>query len=279
VAPFELRTFEHGGLTLSYEVHGSGPHTVVYLHGILLDSHSNRRLAADLAALGHRVILVDLPGHGRSDKPRHAAEHRMDAYAEHVVALLEEVATEPVVLGGMSLGADVSLQVAVRAPERLAALVLEMPVLEQATPGAALLFTPLLLATHYAAPVLRVVSGLARRLPREHLGALDQVLGALILEPEEMAAVLHGILVGPVAPTAAERRALTMPALVIGHRSDQLHPFGDAAKLAKQLPEGRLVEAGNLFELRLHPARLTAEIADFLGQVWAEQARSRRRSA
>jgi len=274
--PHQMRTFQSDSLTLSYEVHGSGDRTFVYLHGLLLDAAVNRRLAQDLAAGGNRVVLLDLPGHGASDKPRQAAAHRMDAYARHVVALLDELGVERAVVGGMSLGADVTLMTALAAPERLAGMVIEMPVLEQATPYAAMLFTPLLAATHYAAPLLGFVTDLARKVPRQRLGPLDQVFGVLTLEAEEIVAVLHGVLVGPVAPTADERAAITAPALVIGHRSDRLHPLGDASRLATQLPNARLVEARSIFELRVAPARLTAEIATFLDEVWAGEARARR---
>jgi len=273
--PHELCTFTDGDLTLSYEVYGSGDRPMVYLHGLLLDAATNRRLARDLANTGNRVVLLDLPGHGRSSKPRRAAAHRMDAYARHVVHLLDELGIERAVIGGLSLGADVSLQVAADAPERVQGLVLEMPVLESATPFASLLFTPFLLATHYAAPLLRTVSALARRVPRARLGPLDQFFGPLLLEPEEIVSVLHGILVGPVAPTAEERAQLTMPALVIGHRSDRLHPFGDAYRLAGQLPRGELLEARSIWELRVTPDRLTKKIAAFLDRVWADEAHGR----
>jgi len=274
--PHELCTFQDGDLTLSYEVYGSGDRPIVYLHGLLLDAAMNRRLARDLANAGNRVLLRDLPGHGKSSKPRRAAAHRMDAYAWHVVHLLDELGIERAVGGGLSLGADVSLQVAADAPERVQALVLEMPVLESATPFASLLFTPFLLATHYATPLLRTVAALARRVPREYLGPLDQFFGPLLLEPEEIVSVLHGILVGPVAPTAEERAQLAMPALVIGHRSDRLHPFGDAYRLAGQLPNGELLEARSIWELRVTPDRLTKKIAAFLDRVWADTAHGRR---
>jgi alpha-beta hydrolase superfamily lysophospholipase len=68
-APFEVGEFESGGLRLYYEIHGHGPRVLVYMHGILLDANLNRRLATDLAAKGNTVILLDLPGHGLSDKP------------------------------------------------------------------------------------------------------------------------------------------------------------------------------------------------------------------
>jgi pimeloyl-ACP methyl ester carboxylesterase len=277
--PHQLHTFLDGDLNLSYEVHGTGDRVLVYLHGLLLDAACNRRLAADLADAGNKVVLLDLPGHGRSDKPRRAADHRMDAYARRVIDLLDHLGVERAVIGGMSLGADVTLLTALAAPERVAAMVIEMPVLEEATPVAALLFTPLLGATHYAAPLLRRITAVARRVPRHRLGPLDQVFGALLLEPEEMVAVLHGVLVGPVAPSAEERARMEMPTVVVGHRADRLHPLGDASRLVKQLPNARLLEAHSIMELRLTPARLTEEIAGFLDEVWEAEAGGRRQTA
>ncbi|HVX23112.1 MAG TPA: alpha/beta fold hydrolase [Acidimicrobiales bacterium] len=269
--PHEVRRFRDGDLTMAYEVHGTGPRTLLYLHGLLLDAAVNRRLARDLAEHGNRVVLLDLPGHGASDRPRRAAVHRMDAYARRALHLLDELQVDRAVVGGMSLGADVALQLAELAPERLAGMVIEMPVLENATPFAALVFAPLLSLAYYAKPLLRATASLARRIPRHRLGWLDQVYGPLLLDPEELMSVIHGVLVGPVAPTADQRRAMTMPALVIGHGADRLHPLDDARMLARQLPNARLVEARSMFELRLAPTRITTEIVAFLDEVWAAE--------
>jgi pimeloyl-ACP methyl ester carboxylesterase len=266
--PFTVGRFEVEGLHLSYETHGTGPRVLVFLHGLLLDAQMNRRLADDLSERGFRVVLLDLPGHGRSDKPRHASAHRMDSYAHYVVALLDELGLDEAVVGGVSLGANVSLQVAVRAPERVRGLVIEMPVLEWAVPGAAMLFLPLLLGVHYAAPLVRAVAFGARRFPRTRIGALDSIVTTLTMEPDEAAAVLHGMLVGPITPTYEERHAIDAPALVLGHKVDFIHPFTDADHLARQLPHARLVEAHSIFELRVSPERLTRHIADFLEEVW-----------
>jgi pimeloyl-ACP methyl ester carboxylesterase len=261
-------SFEVEGLHIHYEDYGSGPNVLVFMHGILLDSQMNRRLAANLVTAGNRVILLDLPGHGLSDKPRHASAHRMDSYAHYVIALLDELGIEEAVIGGVSLGANVSLQVAAQAPERVRGLLVEMPVLEWAVPGAALVFLPMLLGVHYAAPLARAVAWLARRLPRTTIGPVDSVVGTLSLDPEETTAVLHGMLAGPITPTYEERHAIAAPALVIGHKIDFIHPFTDADHLARQLPRARLVEARSVIELRFAPERLTAHIAEFLDEVW-----------
>jgi pimeloyl-ACP methyl ester carboxylesterase len=193
----------------------------------------------------------------------------MDSYAWRVIRLLDELGVEKAAVGGVSLGADVTLQLALIAPGRLTGMVLEMPVLEQAVPAALVIFAPLLFATSYAAPVVRAFLRLGRRIPRERLGVIGAALGSLQLDPDDISAVLKGVVVGPVAPTVTERGAMTTPTLVIGHRSDRLHPLGDAAKLAEQLPNARFVVARSILELRLRPARLTGEIKRFLDDVWA----------
>jgi pimeloyl-ACP methyl ester carboxylesterase len=267
--PFTDGTFEVEGLTVHYEDYGSGANVLVFMHGILLDSQMNRRLASDLAATGNRVVLLDLPGHGQSDKPRHASAHRIDSYAHYVVALLDHLGIEEAVIGGVSLGANVSLQVAAQAPDRVRGLLIEMPVLEWAVPGAALVFLPMLLGVHYAAPLARAVAWLAKRIPRTLIGPVDSVVKTLTLDPEEATAVLHGMLAGPITPTYEERHAIAAPALVIGHKIDFIHPFTDADHLTRQLPLARLLEARSVIELRFAPERLTGQIAEFLDEVWS----------
>jgi pimeloyl-ACP methyl ester carboxylesterase len=272
---FDRRPFTEGwleveDLRLYYEVHGTGPRVVVFLHGLLLDAQMNRRLADDLAERGHRVILLDMPGHGRSAKPHQAWAHRIDSYAHYVVGLLDELGLDEAVVGGVSLGANVSLQVAVQTPKRVRGLLIEMPVLEWAVPATAVIFVPLLLGLHFAAPLARLLGKVARRIPRTRIGTLDSFVGAASSEPEEGVAVLHGMLVGPIAPTYDERHAIGAPALVIGHRVDIVHPFTDAKYLARQLPHARLLQARSVLELRATPKRLTDHIADFLDEVWSE---------
>jgi pimeloyl-ACP methyl ester carboxylesterase len=267
-----VETFEFEGARLSYEVFGSGPRSFVFLHGLLMDSQMNRELARSLAGQGHRVVLLDLLGHGASDKPAHASAYRMDVYGRQVVALLDHLGIDDAVIGGTSLGANVSLQVAVQAPERVRGLVFEMPVLEWAVPAAALLFTPLLLGVRMLRRPAGAFGRLMARVPRTGNDTLNSILSAASVPPEVVTAVLHGILTGPVCPTIEERRAIDAPALVIAHTRDVIHPFSDAENLADTLPNARLVPARSMLEMRIAPERLTGEIADFLDELERSQA-------
>jgi pimeloyl-ACP methyl ester carboxylesterase len=269
ISAFRTSSFTVGGRRLVYDEYGEGNRVVVYLHGLLIDSELNRGIAQSLAARGNRVILLDLVGHGRSDKPEHASAYRIDTYADQVFALADELRIERPVLGGMSLGANVSLFAASRQPDRVRGLVLEMPVLEWAVPPSALLFASLLLLLHYGRAPARWLTSLVRSIPPTPSALVNGLLHGAGLPPEAMAAILHGVLVGPVAPTYEERAAIDVPALVLAHRNDLIHPFDDAAKLAAELPHAQLVRARSPIELRLRPDRLTDVIATFVEELWA----------
>ncbi len=272
---YRTQSFVHQGHELVYDTYGEGERLIVYLHGLLLDADLNRGIAGALAEQGNRVVLLDLLGHGRSAKPTHASAYRIDSYANQVFALMDELHTRNAVLGGLSLGANVSLFAASQHPERVRALVLEMPVLEWAVPAAAMVFTPVVLAAHYGRSVLRLTSDLIGRVPRTPFGPLNSALHAASVPPEVLAAIMHGVLVGPVAPTLEERSHIAAPALILAHGNDLLHPFNDADNLAHQLPDAELLRAHSPLELRLRPQRLTGRIAEFLRDAW-EPARERR---
>ena len=100
----------------------------------------------------------------------------------------------------------------------------------------------------------------------------------LSAEPRETAAVLHGILAGPIAPPVDQRVAMDIPALVIGHKVDHVHPFHDAQQLARRLPQGQLIQASSMLELRVHPERLTGEINRHLDLAWGRPSDKARRA-
>lgn len=261
--------FSFAGHRLAYETHGHGDRVFVLLHGVLLDADLNRGLAQSLAVRGNRVVLLDLLGHGRSDRPRHATEHRMDRYADQVLALIDHLGAQQAAVGGTSLGANVALTAAVKAPGRVRAMFIEMPVLEWAAPAAGALFIPLLFGVRFGHVAAEGISALASRLPRTGIGPVDTFMNAASMHPREIAAVLHGLLVGPLAPSIEERAEIQTPTLIVAHTADALHPFSDAANLAEQLPKAELLRARSPFELRLRPTRLTNEITDFLDRVWS----------
>src|SRR5919204_2428768 len=262
-------SFRYHGHRISYDAHGEGGRTLVLVHGLLMNRRMYDRLAPEISSHGNRVVAVDLLGHGRSDRLADRQIYSMTAFADQVLALLDHLELEAPVVGGTSLGANVGLEFASKYPDRAGALFIEMPVLEDALLGAALIFTPVLLGLRFGSPVLKAVAALTRQIPRSNY-LVDIGLDWIRQDPEPSRAVLEGILYGRTAPTAEERRALEHPALVVGHPNDPLHPFSDADMLVDEMPNARLVDANSILEWRLTPERLTNELAAFLDEVYAE---------
>jgi pimeloyl-ACP methyl ester carboxylesterase len=271
--------FEHEGQRIAYTVYGEGPRVTVLLPGLLLSQRMQEPLAEALAARGGRVVVMDPLGHGRSDRPQDMWRYSMSAFGREVIALLDHLEVEQAVIGGTSLGANITLEVASAAPERVRGMLLEMPVLDNGLLGSALAFTPLLVALTFGEPIMKVVQRAARWVPRAPLPLVGELVADwLSQDPGPSAAALQGIFFGRIAPHRAERRTFEAPALVIGHPRDPVHPFSDADMLAAELPNGRLLNAESLVELRTRPERLTGEIAAFVDACW-KTARVRRAGA
>jgi pimeloyl-ACP methyl ester carboxylesterase len=261
--------FEHEGQRIAYTVYGDGARAMVLLPGLLLSQRMQEPLAEALAERGERVIVMDPLGHGRSDRPRDMWRYSMSAFGRETIALLDHLEIEQAVIGGTSLGANVTLEVASAAPERVRGMLLEMPVLDNGLLGSALAFTPLLVSLTFGEPVMKVVQRVARWVPRAPLPLVAEITADwLSQDPGPSAAALQGIFFGRIAPHRTERRTFEAPALVIGHPRDPVHPFSDADMLAAELPNGRLLNADSILELRTRPERLTGEIAAFVDDCW-----------
>ncbi len=276
----EPGTFLCQGRRLAYRVYGEGPRVTVLLHGLLLSQRMHVPLARALAERGNRVITLDLLGHGKSDRPPDMWRYGMGFFAEEVVGLLDHLGADEAVVGGTSLGANVTLEVASLAPERLRGMVVEMPVLDNALLACAVAFTPLMVALTVGEPVMKLLSRVTRLVPERRVPwAANVLLDTVRQHPEPSAAVLQGLFSGRTAPHRSERRTFAAPALVIGHHRDPVHPFSDAGLLADELPNCTLLEASSILELRIAPERLTNEIAGFIEQCWlprpAQRARGR----
>ena len=252
--------FRYDGQRIAYTEYGEGPRPIVLIHGLLLSQRMHAPLAQALAERGNRVVTIDLLGHGASDRPVDMWRYSMTFFAEQVVALLDHLEIDEAVVLGTSLGANVTLEVASLAPERLRGMVIEMPVLDNALLASAIAFTPMLIALTFGERLMRGIQVAARAVPRLPLLA-DIVVDWFRQDPAPSAAVLQGLFFGRTAPHRMERRTFEAPALVLGHRRDPIHPFSDAGMLADELPNGRLLEADSIVELRLAPKRLTNEIA------------------
>ncbi|PTN34438.1 alpha/beta hydrolase [Desulfonatronum sp. SC1] len=104
------------GVPISYEVHGTGEPTLVFVHGWSCDGRYWRMQVPHFSK-NHRVVVIDLAGHGHSGLGRE--DYAMDAFGEDVQAVVEEVGAEQVILVGHSMGGPVSVAAARLMPGRV----------------------------------------------------------------------------------------------------------------------------------------------------------------
>jgi pimeloyl-ACP methyl ester carboxylesterase len=108
------------------ELNPTGQRTLVFIHGLGSYLKFWRYQLDAFAAQGYRVVAVDLPGYGKSDKPA-SFPYTMEAMADAVRELVIALGLERPVLVGHSMGGQTALSYAIRYPEEPAALVLTAP--------------------------------------------------------------------------------------------------------------------------------------------------------
>jgi pimeloyl-ACP methyl ester carboxylesterase len=120
LAGLEERVAEVKGVRMRYFVGGSGP-PLVLVHG-LGGAASNWTELAPLLARRHRLLVPDLPGHGRSTAL--PAVSGLEPYADRVALVAEREGMLPAPVVGHSLGGMVVLRLALRRPDDVKAIVL-----------------------------------------------------------------------------------------------------------------------------------------------------------
>lgn len=238
---------------------------IVLIHGA---SGNLRDFAFGLVgalARRHRVIAIDRPGHGHSERPRGPA-WRPDLQASVMRRAVESLGVARVVLLGHSLGAASALAWAIAAPDRVAGLV-SLAGVSHAWPGRAALrydiaATPVIgplaarLAGALATPeriAREIAQVFAPQSPPE--GYLDYIGAHLALRPETFRA--NGLDVAHLKGFLAEQEKrypnLPMPIEAIHGDADTIVPLSvHAAPLAERAPLGRLTRLAGVGHMPHH---------------------------
>ena len=109
------------GARLHYNVTGSGPETILFVHGLMLPSESWER-QRDFFSRTHRVVTFDLRGQGRSERTRDRLD--LDSITEDTISLIETLKIHPCHVTGFSMGAFIALRLAARRPDLVRSLIL-----------------------------------------------------------------------------------------------------------------------------------------------------------
>jgi pimeloyl-ACP methyl ester carboxylesterase len=108
------------GVPISYEIYGSGEPTLVFVHGWSCDARYWRAQLTYFSK-NHRVVTLDLAGHGHSGITR--SQYSMTAFGEDVRAVTESTGSNSVILIGHSMGGSVIAEAARLMPNRVVGLI------------------------------------------------------------------------------------------------------------------------------------------------------------
>lgn len=252
--------------------------TVVLLHGASANaSDPMEGVGRDLAARGFRVLAVDRPGFGGSDRLAGARAASPAFQAAAVREALDALGAGRVILVGHSWAGALAARMALDGPERLAGLVLVAPAVlpfpEMRLPWwARLALTPpvaWLLSRTIAAPLgLYYGAGATRAAfaPQPvSAGYVDRSRALLALRPGSLLANVQDLagLPGFLAEQAPLYHGIAVPTVIVAGEADPIVPTAAQARpLARKIPGARLVILPGIGHMIPHVAReaLTAEI-------------------
>ncbi len=262
------------GVKLWFESAGEGA-PLVFIHGWGMSCsvwHSLRDLA-----MGHRVIVLDLRGHGQSSDP--PTGYGFEEFTSDIAFLFEQLKLDDATLVGWSMGASVALAAWARLRERLSAMVL-------------ISGTPKFTASEdypFGLPAV-AAKGLALRLKRNHLRTMSEFFVGMFAEgeipPAESRRLEEVVSAGGVprkeaalasleALASADFRPLLpgidLPVLLIHGSADTICLSSASRCMAKLLPNARLdiLDGVGHAPFLSRPSEITASITTFLDGVYA----------
>jgi pimeloyl-ACP methyl ester carboxylesterase len=277
-----MARFERDGIVFHYLDVGRGV-PFVFQHGIGGDVRQPAGLF--VPPQGIRLLCLDARAHGQTQPLGDPSALTFDVFGDDLIAWLNHLGLGRAVLGGISMGAGVALNVAVRYPERVAGLVLSRPAwLDGPMPPENV--------ARYAglARLLRTVCAAgdrdqALRRALAELEASDDYRGLLASSPDT-AQSLRGQLTNERAVAAVARlerlpadrpladlraaETIRIPALVLAHKQDPIHRFEFGEVLARTIPGARLVElTPKSIARERHAAEVQGCLDDFLSRFTA----------
>ncbi|MER3630821.1 MAG: hypothetical protein C4325_00495 [Blastocatellia bacterium] len=240
------------GIRLHYQEFCSPPTVadVILIHGFTASVYAWRSVAPMLAAAGLRVIALDLPGFGYSERPR-IFDYSIASQSRIVERFMNRLGIGAPALVGSSYGGAVAAMLALDYPERVGKLILVSPVTNDnpkrrlvmrlaAVPGIGEIITPFLadsISFHRRQMEKALAPANHRLITSDRLEAIRRPLAA---------ADAHNSLLATARNWSAERieqdaELLNQPTLIIWGEDDRIIPIENGYRLHNKLLRSRMV--------------------------------------
>jgi pimeloyl-ACP methyl ester carboxylesterase len=256
-----MRQLERDGVALCYEEAGEGEPPVLLVHGWCCDHTYFAPQFEHFAERGHRVVAVDLRGHGKSDKPHQ--RYAMQDFADDLAWVCQRLELAKPVVIGHSMGGIVAFDLAARYPHLPSAVVM----LDAAVvlPSAARAAIPGLLEELRGPDYRDVLRGYASRalfISTDDEQRKEHILQSMSSTPQHVVvSAFEGL--RDYDPTEAAG-GLALPGVYIA--ADELQPRSDMTRFHEMFSDilyGKTVGSGHFCQLEV-PEQVNAMIERFL---------------
>lgn len=209
-------------IDINYEFYGEGKDTLIFLHGWGQNIQMMKMLG-DKMMYNHKILIVDLPGHGLSDEPPYA--WTLDDFVLMLNELIESLKLKDVVLIGHSFGGKISLLYASKYSVKKV-VVFGSPYKKKIQKDSLKLKV---LKSLKKVPGVNKLEGFAKK----HIGSTDY---------KNASKVMREVLVNHVNQDITEDvKKIKAPLLIIWGTNDEMVPIEDAYELEKLVPGSGLV--------------------------------------
>ena len=209
-------------IDINYELYGEGEDTLIFLHGWGQNIQMMKMLG-DRMMYNHKILIVDLPGHGLSDEPSYA--WTLDDFVEMLKELIEELKLKDIVLIGHSFGGKISLLYASKYSVKKV-VVFGSPYKKKIKKDSLKLKV---LRSLKKVPGVNKLEDVAKK----HIGSTDY---------KNASKVMREVLVNHVNQDITEDvKKIKVPLLIVWGTNDEMVPIEDAYELEKLVPGSGLV--------------------------------------
>jgi pimeloyl-ACP methyl ester carboxylesterase len=243
-----MATLQRGGVTIAFDDTGGSGVPLVMLHGWMCDRTFMSQQVAAFSA-HHRVVAMDLRGHGESDAP--ICEYTMDLLADDVARLCGRLKVERPVVIGHSMGAVVALELLAQLPSLPRSIVaIDAPIaMPQST-----VQTLQRVAARFDAPghdeaVRRFVNGLFQ--PTDNLELRHQITGKMVGGPHHVQAPAANQMFRAPSASSESFPRVDVPLLAIAAAGGHSADLTTLRTKCSALSVGQAVGAGHFIQLEV----------------------------
>ncbi len=261
-------TFDRDGLKFYFKDEGNGV-PFVYQHGLGADITQPFSFFAG-GHRGMRLLSLDCRAHGQTRPLGPEEKISISTFADDVVAFMDIRKLETAVVGGISMGAAIALNIALRYPDRVKALIVQRPAwLGQPMPDNLRVLVAIgeLIREHGAQKGKEIFKTLPEyaALEKESPDTAASNL-AQFDHPRAEETAIKLLRIPNDAPCAdREWKKVKVPTLVIANRVDAMHPFAYGEQLAKEIPGAKFAEVTpKSMSVARHTSDARAKIEDFI---------------